>query len=190
MPVAGGDDMPAVAQRFRHLVRVLRRGDRIEPAGQQEHRFVARDRCREVRRHRATGPEIAYGEHARSEPLCANPSQGSRTLVGADPRDVLRARDRIMQRRVHLLGKIGGDDERCGHQRRVIAVARAVEHLRNQACELGKIGKRLQRADHEIECHRHFDGRAGLRVGDDGRPALRAQFLFERGERCGWIGMR
>src|SRR5258705_11216811 len=60
--VAGGDDLPAVWERCGHFLAVPRRRHRIESAGQDQNRFVADERCIEVRGKRSARPSFAGNE--------------------------------------------------------------------------------------------------------------------------------
>ena len=84
--VAARDDVAACRQRLRDLGAVRGRRDRIEAAGQDQHRHVARDRRRRVGRRRALRPDGADGERALGERLRAQRRRASRAASAGDTR--------------------------------------------------------------------------------------------------------
>ena len=134
----------------------------------------------------------------RSASAFARTESSDRRASARRARHILGASHRIVQRNVHLLGEIAGDELRRRQQGAVVFGFRARDHFRQQRRELRRIRERLQRGDHVIEREMHRLRLAGARVGharrcvrreEAGRESTRA---WRQGpdERAGTTGRR
>jgi hypothetical protein len=87
--------------------------DRIEPAGEDQHGHVARDGLRASAAATPSATRRRRRAPARKR-LRAHLARAHRDVRRRDAGRVLGARHRVVQRVVHLLGEIPGDEHRSG----------------------------------------------------------------------------